>query len=166
MIAVGKISKSVGVKGEMKVALLTDSADRFRRLKSVWIGSGEETASEFSVQSVRETAGGIVLQLGGIETRSQADERRGQLVFVADKEAVRPKKGSYFIHEIVGMKVVDEAGTLLGMVTEVMQLPANDVWVVKSGDKEVLIHAIREVIRSVNLGQKLVIIRPMEGMLD
>lgn len=166
MIAVGKISKSVGVEGEMKVALLTDSADRFRRLKSVWIGSGEEAASEYRLESVRVTASAIVLQLGGIHTRTEADEKRGQYVFVADKEKIRPKKGSYFIHEIIGMNVVDEAGTQIGIVTEVMQLPAHDVWVVHSGEKEVLIPAIKEVVRSVNLGRKTITIRPMEGMLD
>lgn len=72
----------------------------------------------------------------------------------------------YFIHDIVGMNVLTEAGGQIGIVREVMQLPANDVWVVASGDKEILIPAIKEVIRSVDLQRRVVVIRPMEGLLE
>ena len=166
MIAVGKISKSVGLKGEVRVSLLTDSPDRFRTLKSAWIGSEEATATRYKIQSVRVSPAAVVMQIEEVQTRTAADSLRGQFVFVADKDEVKPKKGSYFIHEIVGMTVVDEAGELIGTVREVMQLPANDVWVVTSGEKEYLIPAIKEVIRSVDVGRKTVVVRPMEGMLD
>ncbi|HCA79144.1 MAG TPA: 16S rRNA processing protein RimM [Bacteroidetes bacterium] len=166
MIAVGKISKSIGLKGEVRVTLLTDSPGRFRTLKSVWIGSEEGTAMRFKIQSVRVSPAAVVMQVEKVQTRTAADALRGQFVFVADKDQVKPKKGSYFIHEIVGMMVVDEAGAEIGTVEEVMQLPAHDVWVVTSGEMEFLIPAIKEVIRSVDIGRKTVVIRPMEGMLD
>lgn len=166
MIAVGKISKSIGLKGEVRVTLLTDSPDRFRTLKSVWIGGEESTATQFRIQSVRVSRAAVVMEVEKVRTRTAADALRGQFVFIADKDEVKPKKGSYFIHEIVGMMVVDEAGVTIGTVQEVMQLPANDVWVVTSGEKEFLIPAVKEVIRSVDVGRKKVVIRPMEGMLD
>jgi 16S rRNA processing protein RimM len=166
MTAVGKISKGIGLKGEMRVTLLTDSPDRFRTLKAVWIGSEEATATRFMIHSVRVSPAAVVMQVEKVQTRAAADALRGQFVFVEDKDEVNPQKGSYFIHEIVGMTVVDEAGATIGTVREVMQLPANDVWVVTSGEKELLIPAIKEVIRSVDVGRKMVVIRPMEGMLD
>jgi 16S rRNA processing protein RimM len=166
MIAVGKISKSVGVRGELKIALLSDSPDRFRPLKSIWIGSEEATATRHGIQSIRISPASIVMQVEDVQTRTGADTLRGQFVFVQDKDEIKPKKGSYFIHEIVGMRVLDEAGGAIGIVQEVMQLPANDVWVVTSGKKEFLIPAIKEVIRSVDVGRKTIVIRPMEGMLD
>lgn len=166
MTAVGKISKSIGLKGEVRVTLLTDSPDRFRRLKAVWIGSEESTATRYKIQSVRVSRAAVVMQVEKVQTRTAADALRGQFVFVADKDEVKPRQGSYFIHEIVGMAVVDEAGMSIGTVQEVMQLPANDVWVVTSGEKEFLIPAIKEVIRSVDVGRRTVVIRPMEGMLD
>lgn len=166
MIAVGKISKSVGLRGEVRVTLLTDSPDRFRTLKVVWIGSEAATVTRYKIQSVKVSPAAVVLQVENVETRTAADALRGQFVFVAAKDEVKPKKGSYFIHEIVGMTVVDEAGETIGTVQEVMQMPAHDVWVVTSGEKEFLIPAIKEVIRSVDVGRKTVVIRPMEGMLD
>ena len=107
MIAVGKISKSIGLKGEVRVTLLTDSPGRFRTLKSVWIGSEEGTAMRFKIQSVRVSPAAVVMQVEKVQTRTAADALRGQFVFVADKDQVKPKKGSYFIHEIVGMMVED-----------------------------------------------------------
>lgn len=166
MTAVGKISKSVGLKGEVRVTLLTDSPDRFRTLKAVWIGTEEATATRYKIHSVRVSPAAVVMQVETVQTRTAADALRGQFLFVAEKDEVKPKKGSYFIHEIVGMAVVDEAGMTIGTVQEVMQMPAHDVWVVTSGEKEFLIPATKEVIRSVDVGRRTVVIRPMEGMLD
>lgn len=166
MIAVGKISKSIGLKGEVRVALLTDSPDRFRSLKAVWIGGEAATATRYKIQSVRVSPAAVVMQVEKVETRTDADSLRGQFVFVADKDEAKPKRGSYFIHEIVGMNVVNEAGESIGTVKEVMQMPAHDVWVITSGSKEFLIPAVKEIIRSVDVGRRTVVIRPMEGMLD
>lgn len=166
MIAVGRISKSVGLKGELSVVMLTDTAERFGKLKSVWIGTDEARAVKHAVLSVRATHSAVVLKLKGIESRTSADERRGQLLFVPPKDAVVPRKGSYFIHDIVGMSVVTESGEEVGTVQEVMQLPAHDVWVVAAGEKEILIPAIKEVIRSVDVERRTVVIRPLEGLLE
>jgi 16S rRNA processing protein RimM len=166
MIAVGRITKGVGIKGEVRISLLTDNPDRFARLKVVWCGKDEATSVRCSVLAVRIEPRAVVLKLKEIESRSSADEHRGDFLFVKTQETVRPGKGSYFIHEIVGMNVSTETGDDVGTVTDVMELPANDVWVVTSGDKEFLIPAIKEVIRSVDVERRVVVIRPLEGMLE
>jgi len=166
MIAVGRITRSIGLKGELNVALLTDVPERFENLESVWVGTDETQTVEHSVASVRVGRSSVVLKLKNIDSRSAADEQRGRLVFVAEKEAIVPKKGSYFIHDVVGMKVLTEEGEEVGTVQEVMQMPANDVWVVVAGGKEVLIPATKEVIKSVDLEHRAVRIRPLEGLLE
>ncbi len=166
MIAVGRITKSVGIKGEVRVAMLTDSPERFAKLKTVWCGTDEATAVRFSILSMRIEQSAVVLRVKEIDSRSSADEYRGQYLFVESKDAVSPGKGSFFIHDIIGMKVVTEGGGEVGTVRDVMELPANDVWVVASGTKEILIPAIKEVIRSVDLKSRTVVIRPLEGMLE
>jgi 16S rRNA processing protein RimM len=166
MIAVGRITKSVGLKGEVRVAMLTDSPERFTRLKSVWCGTEEATAVRFSILSMRIEPSAVVLKLKEIDSRTLADEHRGEYLFVEAKDTVAPGRGSYFIHDIIGMKVVTEAGEEVGNVRDVMELPANDVWVVTSGTKEILIPAIKEVIRLVDLKGRSVVIRPLEGMLE
>jgi 16S rRNA processing protein RimM len=106
------------------------------------------------------------MKLKEIESRGAADQRRGEFVFVEEKDKTVPKKGSYFIDDIIGMKVVTDEGDEIGTVTEVMKLPANDVWVVTGGKSEILIPAIKKVIRSVDLQRRTVVIRPLEGLLD
>jgi 16S rRNA processing protein RimM len=166
MIAVGRITKSVGVKGEVRVAMLTGSPERFAKLKTVWCGTGETAAVRYSILSMRIEQSAVVLKLKEIDTRLLADEHRGEYLFVEAKDTVAPGKGSYFIHDIIGMKVVTEVGEEVGSVRNVMELPANDVWVVASGTKEFLIPAIKEVIRLVDLNGRTVVIRPLEGMLE
>ena len=166
MIAVGRITKSVGIKGEVRVAMLTDSPERFAKLKTVWCGTDETTAVRFSVLSMRIEQSAVVLKLKEIDSRSLADEHRGEYLFVEAKDMVAAAKGSYFIHDIIGMKVVTEVGEEVGSVRDVMELPANDVWVVASRTKEILIPAIKEVIRLVDLDGRTVVIRPLEGMLE
>jgi 16S rRNA processing protein RimM len=166
MIAVGRITKSVGIKGEFRVAMLTDSPERFAKLKAVWCGADEKAAVRYPILSMRIEPSSVVLKLKGIDSRTLADKHRGEYLFVETKDVVAPAKGSYFIHDIIGMKVVTEAGEVVGSVRDVLELPANDVWVVASGTKEFLIPAIKEVIRQVDLNGRTVVIRPLEGMLE
>jgi 16S rRNA processing protein RimM len=166
MIAVGRITKSVGIKGEVRAAMLTDSPERFAKLKAIWCGADEKAAVRFSILSMRIERSAVVLKLKDIDSRTLADEHRGEYLFVETRDVVTPAKGSYFIHDIIGMKVVTEAGEEVGSVQDVMELPANDVWVVTSGTKEFLIPAIKEVIRQVDLNARTVVIRPLEGMLE
>jgi 16S rRNA processing protein RimM len=166
MIAVGRITKSVGIKGEVRVAMLTDSPERFVKLKAVWIGSDETAAVRYAILTVRVERSAVVLKLKEIDSRTLADELRGCYLFIEAKDTVAPKKGSYFIHDIIGMKVVTEAGDEVGSVRDVMELPANDVWVVADGKKEILMPAIKEVIRLVDVNGRTVVIRPLEGMLE
>lgn len=146
--------------------MLTDSPERFVKLKAVWIGSDEAIAAQYAILAVRVERSAVVLKLKEIDSRSLADELRGRYLFIEAKDTVAPKKGSYFIHDIIGMKVVTEAGDEVGSVRDVMELPANDVWVVAAGKKEILIPAIKEVIRLVDVNGRTVVIRPLEGMLE
>ena len=166
MIAVGRITRGVGLKGELKVAVLTDSVHRFEKLKTVWVGTDDSRAVKHAVTAVRLTTSAVVLKLKEIDSRTVADSLRGQLVFIAAKDVVVPKKDSYFIHDIIGMSVETESGEAVGIVREVMQLPANDVWVVGGAGGEVLIPAIKDVIRAVDVQRRKVVIRPLEGLLE
>ncbi len=156
----------MGLKGELNIAPLTEDPDRFEKLKSVWIGAEETGAEKHAVQSARVGRSGVVVKLKDIETRSEADARRGNLVFVAERDSVTPRKGSYFIHDVIGMKVLTDEGVEVGVVKEIMQLPANDVWVVAAASREILLPAIKDVIRSVDLEHRVVTIHPLEGLLE
>lgn len=165
-IAVGRISKSVGIRGEVKVQLLTDQPRRFSKLKSVWIGEREESAEKLTIESSRIQGITVVLKFHEIDSRTAADILQGRYVFISAKDVIVPPKGSFFIDDVIGMTVVSEEGEPVGTVKDILQTPANDVWVVQNGTKEVLLPAVKEVIKTVDLKRKEVVIHVMEGLLD
>jgi 16S rRNA processing protein RimM len=166
MIAIGRIAKSNGIRGEVRVNPLTHDAGRFSKLKAVMVGASEDALLRYTVKVVRFHRSQAVLKFGGIDTRDAADALREQFLFVEEAKAVSPKKGSYFIHDIVGMEVVMENGEVVGNVTDVWQMPANDVWVIQRNGKELLIPAVKEIIRSVDTQKRTIVIHAMEGLVE
>lgn len=166
MIAVAKITKSVGLKGLVQADPLSGDKGRLLRLKQVFIGEAESSAQPAVVETAEARTRGAVLKFRSVEDRNRADELRGLWIFIEEKEIVHPKKGSYFVHEIVGLKAVREDGAELGVVTDVVNLPAGDAWVVKIGDREVLVPAVKEFIRDVDLHRRVVVIRMIEGLME
>lgn len=164
--AVAQISRSVGIKGEVKVQTFSADPARFDSLRKVYIGDEDASPSAVDVESVRWVASTPVLKLIGISSREQSDALRGQFLYVAEQDAVKPKEGSYFIHDIVGMEVVTEEGKMIGKVKEVYQLPANDVWLVEWDEKDVMIPATKEVIQTVDHQQRRITIHAMEGLIE
>ena len=166
MIAIGQIAKSNGVRGAVNIRSLTDDAQRFTKLKAVWIGRAEEKATRYEVESVRVQNERVVLKLHNVNDRNAADDLREQIVFVQENEAVKPRKGSYFIHDLIGMEVLTEEGEVVGQVKDVWQMPANDVWVVRNNGKEVLVPAVKEFIKSVDAERRTIVIHAVEGLLE
>ena len=167
LIAVGRVVKSVGVVGEVKVEVFSGRAERFRSLKAVWIGHTEEEAEGTEVVEARRVGSSIVLRFKGVQERDGADALRGAFIFVDAAHAERPEEDSYFIHEIVGMAVETEDGRVVGTVTDVQHLPASDVWLVEAaGGREILIPAVQAIVRRVDREQRRIIINAIEGLLE
>jgi 16S rRNA processing protein RimM len=166
LIAIGRITRSVGIKGEVRVTLLTDDADRFTNLRRVWGGNSPASVQLLNLRRSRSGRADVVLLFEEIDSRTAADAWRGKYLFVPSSDALKPKRGSYRIDDIVGLQVVSVEGETLGVVKEVMQLPANDVWVVLHDGKEILLPAIKQVVQRVDLEAGRVVINPMEGLFE
>jgi len=166
LVAVGKISGAVGLRGEVRVTRWSDSPERFRLLKKVRIGRDSEESREFAVEGVRFVGQHAVLKLVGVGTRSAAETMNGQLILIPGSEVVQPPQGSYFIDDVLGMSVVTEEGKRVGVVSEILRLPSNDLWQVDSGSTLISIPAVKEFIRKVDLSTRTVVIREVEGLLD
>ncbi|MEX0735841.1 MAG: ribosome maturation factor RimM [Bacteroidota bacterium] len=166
LIAVGQVTRTVGIRGEVNILSLADSPGRFKELTEVWVGPDESKVERFTIAGSRQNRSGVVLKLKELETQPAAEARRGQFVYVRKSKSRKPAAGTYFIHDILGLQVVTETGDVVGIVKDVMQLPANDVWVVVNDGKEVLIPALKHVIASVDLKQRRIVINPLEGMLE
>jgi 16S rRNA processing protein RimM len=146
MIKVGQVAGAYGLEGAVKVIPLTDFGDRFE-VGSALVLDGAERRVEWS----RTGQLGLVLKLGGIDNRTVAQLFRGRYLEVPE-DAVRPlAEGRFYHHQVVGLTVLTEGGRELGQIAEVLERPANDVWVSRDGTIEHLIPATRDAVVKVDI---------------
>jgi len=165
-ISIGIITKAFGIKGEMLVYPLTDNPEQFKQLKNVLMSDGEKERQLFTVQRVREKNNLFILKLDGIDDRNQSISFQKFLIEkrLEDSEELSPDE--YYIFDLIGLKVITTENQQLGELKEVLSLPANDVYVVQDGAKEILIPAIKSVIKKVDLKKEILIIELVDGLLE
>lgn len=166
LIAIGRITKSVGIKGEVRVFPLTDNPKRFDMLETVWIGSDDRVTEAKNIASVRYDKNLVYLFFDDVTDRNSSEALREKFIFVPKELVIKPQGGKNYVHDIIGLDAVDENGSEIGKVIDVRSYPAQDLWVVKRGSKEILIPAVEEFILRVDLRKKQAIIRTMEGLID
>ena len=162
-IAVGQIMGAFGQQGEVRVKPLGGSPSRFRDMKRVFLGEERVPAD---VLHRRAISPGVVLRLSTITSREAAQEMFQTYLYVPESEAVKLPKGRYFVHQIVGLRVITIEGQELGTVREVVETGANDVYVVREGQREVLVPALKEVIKKIDLDGGTMEVALPPGLLD
>ncbi len=166
LITIGKVLKTHGVKGEVKIEPLTDHPERFRELKRVFLVSSDGKQKECKILAVRYIGDAPLLLLSGHESPEKARELNGWLVQLPEEEAVPLPEGQYYWFELIGMEVESESGEKLGRITDIFPTGSNDVYVMRSGRREIYLPATKEVIRLVDRKAKRMVIHVMEGLLD
>jgi 16S rRNA processing protein RimM len=165
LIAIGKIVKAFGIRGDVVVLPMTHNAARFKKLKRVFVGAKEAESVEANVSHVVVESRGVRLQLSIASDRTAAEKIVGSLLFVDEKDSVRPPKGTFFIHDLVGLNVVDETENTIGILKDVLKYPANDVYVVVKDGKEILLPAVKEFIKKIDLETRTMRVKLIDGML-
>jgi 16S rRNA processing protein RimM len=160
-VAVARVLASHGIRGELKCAVLTDYPRRFATTTRVYLGPQHQP---FVVQRARLQGRFVLLKLEGLESRDDADRWRNAIVQVPGAERVRLPRGHYFWEEIIGLDVRDEDGTRLGRVRDILQTGANDVYVVDAEPGELLIPAIKDVVKRIDPAKGEMTVRLLEGM--
>jgi 16S rRNA processing protein RimM len=163
-LAVGKIVRAHGLRGEVSVAVLTEFPERFETTEWVYLGN-EFEATPYRLESYRWHKDNVLLTLAGVADRTQAEALRGQLVQVPLNEAVALPEGSYYLYQLIGLQVKTVEGEFLGTITSVMETGANDVYVVQNEGRELLLPAIPDVIKTIDLPNGLMVVQVMEGLI-
>lgn len=145
---------------------MTGDTRRFKKLKRVFIGMDEETVCETRVTRVAVEHRGVRLGLDSIPDRSAAEKIVGSILFVDEKDAIPPPKGAFFIHDLIGLSVVEEDGTPVGVLKDVLKVSANDIYVVENEGKEILLPAVKEFIKKIDVKAGTMSVRLIEGMID
>lgn len=159
--AVGRVIRAHGLNGELRVMAFVEGAPNLQPGRRIWIGG-----VPLRVLRLRPQGDGWILETDGLRSRTVAEAFGEQLVEVPDEEVKRASDDSYFLHELIGLRVVTVTGEELGELAEVLQPGANDVYVVRGPRGEILVPAIGDVVTSIDLPAAIMVITPLAGLLD
>lgn len=165
MLQAGVISSTHGVRGEVKVFPTTDDAKRFSRLKEITIiENGNEQI--LHIKSVKYFKNMVILSFDEFNSLNEVERLKGKPLYVSRKQAVPLDKDEYFIADLIDMEVIDDKTSLKGVVKDVLQTGANDVYVIELEDKrELLLPAIKDCVVNIDMQKRIMLIHIMEGLL-
>ena len=153
----GKIVNTHGVRGEVRIQPWADSPEFLSGFKRLYIDG--EARRLISCRVHKEC---VIAKFEGLNDINEAMRLKNKIVYINRDDAKRPE-GHHFISDTYGISVYDESGALLGTVSDVMTLPANDVYVVK-GEREILIPAVPEFVKELDLENERMTVKLIEGM--
>ncbi len=158
-----------GVQGELLLQTLTDYPERIGALDVVYLTDDIDGADAVAhpVVSARRHRGSVILRLGTVHSCDQAEAWRDAWVLVALEDAVPLENGEYYLFQLIGLEVVTVTGETLGVLEEVIETGANDVYIVRGGPRgEVLVPAAPHVVREVNFEARRVTVDLPDGLLS
>jgi 16S rRNA processing protein RimM len=156
-MVIGRIVGPFGVHGELKVELHTDFPDRFKGLKSVFVGKDR---TSLTVERSRRHGRQVVLKVVGVERPEQADAFREEDIFVPRSEAIELPPGGFFLEDAIGVEVFTVGGDRLGTVSDVLATRANEVFIVSIGNDTVLIPSTKDALRTFDLKNRRMVVEP------
>lgn len=164
-LEVGQIVNTNGLKGLLKVNPFTDDITRFERLKTILVEHKKELF-EFEIESVRYQKKQVLLKLKGIDTIEEAEKYREDYLKINRNKEEKLPEDTYYIVDLIGLDVYTENGELLGKLDDIFSTGSNDVYVVKNSEgKQILLPAISDVIKNIDLEQKKIVVNLIEGLL-
>lgn len=166
MVAIGRVVKPQGRHGEVAVDPMTDSPTRFAELRETFVAAPDGGARKLRVTSCWPHQGRFVLKLEGVDSIDQAERYRGLELRIGEEELPALPEGSYYHHQLVGLRVAQESGEGgdLGVVEAILETGATPVLVVRGGGVETLVPLAEDFVRSVDLVAKRLVVRRLEAV--
>jgi 16S rRNA processing protein RimM len=163
-VVVGKFRKPHGIRGEIRMSVLTDYPELISPGKMVYVGPQNQA---YTIKDLRWHGGDLLLSLEELPDRTAVEVFRNVMVSMKSSDIPVLPEGEYYLHQLVGMEVVTDQGEALGKLAEILITGANDVYLVRTpAGKELLLPAIDEVIREIDLELGLIRVHLIAGLLD
>ena len=164
-IVIGKVISTHGNKGEIKVVPLTDSIGRFKDLVNVFIRKND-SREILKINRLRINKNNVFLKFESINDLNKAKMIVGSFLEIEKSDAVELPKDSYFIFDIIGLEVYTNKNVFLGKVEDIITTGSNDVYIVKNrSNQEILIPAIHDVIKDIDLKKRRITINMVDGLI-
>jgi len=161
LIEFGKIVSTHGLKGEIKVYSYTDNANNILKLKKVYINN-----IMYDVKSMKQFKNMFIMKLKGIDSIEDTKVLIDKMCFREIVQGESNAEDGYFVKDLVGLQVIDESNNNIGILKEVFNTGANDVYeVVLENGKSIYLPAIKQVIKKIDIDSKIMIVKIMEGLI-
>ncbi len=160
-ITVGEILSPWGTKGQLKVRVITDFPERFSPSSKIYINRQPLTIDS----SIRQRDS-VIIKLKSIDSYEAAQKLKGQPVEIDGSQLKPLAEGQYYHFQLIGLEVWTAGGELLGNISHILATPGNDIYAVEGNQGEILIPAVEDVVKSIDLGQGRIVIEAIEGLLN
>lgn len=164
-LEIGQIVNSYGLKGQMKIVPFTDDITRYDELKTIYIEVNKQL-KEYKIEQVKYHKNNVLIKLEGVDDINDTEQFKNCFVKIDRKNAVKLPEDTYFIVDLIGIEVFTEENVLLGKIVDIFPTGSNDVYVVKDElGKQILLPAISEVIKNVDISNKKMIVNLIKGLV-
>lgn len=162
-LVVGFLRRSHGVKGDLLMDVHTDFPERLKTGKTVFVGDDYQP---MVIASLRMVAAGMLVRFRGIKSPEEAGQFRNTWVYVLTANRPALPEGEYYHHQLIGLNVITDEGKDLGVLVNVLETGANDVYVVRAADgSEVLLPAIPPVVLEIRLADRQMRVHLLDGLI-
>ena len=165
LMAIGKITKLHGLRGELRMMPFFDVQELLAHFDRLWLVKAGQV-KDLSVEKVRQQGRFIILKFHELDEPVVAERFRGWEVAVSRESLPSLPAGQYYGFQLVGLTVVTEDGRVLGEVRQILPTAAHDLYCVGDGQDEMLIPAVKEIVKEIDLIEGRMIIHPPEGLLE
>ena len=164
LVVIGRLVRPQGRHGEIVTESLTDRPDRFEQLRRAFVETEDGSAREVGVARSWPHKGRVVLKLDGVDSIEAAEELRGKRIAIQEQDLAVLPEGSFYFHQLRGLRVVDQQRRPLGVVEQIWETGAAPVLVVKAPAGELLIPFAESFIRAVRLPESELIVSLLESV--
>ncbi len=166
-LAVGRIGRPHGVRGELRVEVLTEFPERFAPGERMLVGTeGTRSPQPVTILEVRSHQGQLLVRFDLASDRDAASRLTNQLLYIRTAEARRLPPDSHYAYELEGLNVLTVGGRHLGSVTRVLETGSADVLIVSSGRRQLLLPMIASVIAKIDVDAGQILVTPLPGLID
>jgi 16S rRNA processing protein RimM len=162
--AIGRILKPHGLRGGMRAVSYLEEKGHLRCIEEVFLGGLKGEGHPFRVEHLEIRKRDFILKLQGIEDPNSAGRWTGADVFADSSLLEKLPEGEYYWRDLIGLHVHSEDGTFLGKIEAVFPTGSNDVYVCAGGEREILLPAIEDVIRKIDTGKGVMVVRLLKGL--
>ena len=163
-VVIGKFRKPHGIRGEIRMTVLTDFPELLEVGQKVFT---EPNYQPYQIRATRWHGGDMLVSLEGLPDRTAVEIFRNVMVYMKSQDMPAPAEGEFYHHQLVGLEVLTDQGEHLGIITEIILTGANDVFLVKPPEgKEILLPDTEEVVLNIDLNNKRMLVHIIPGLLD